>query len=286
MTCEDVKRGMELPLDWHTPDKLREMWQHMSGCRTCNERYGWQFQLWWLMRDAMEEPPPGLADRIMLEVRAQKQPVVRRLPWWKRRRTLAAFAAALAVVVLSPAALRAIRSGLPMQAMQSETAEEGQMQSNGGSPAPNAASQTGTISSAFLMPSQADAQNQDRSYGDMQPEGGQGVTLSSPQEPESGQESENVAIPGTGDSDRTSPVAENDLFAGQGAWRTYASAKHTLTEWQSLLPTEYIKDPSQVTVVVYVAVPPGEYLEHVQGDAVDCYVVEAAAGYALYLVHN
>ena len=95
MTCEDVKRGMELPLDWHTPDKLREMWQHMSGCRTCNERYGWQFQLWWLMRDAMEEPPPGLADRIMLEVRAQKQPVVRRLPWWKRRRTLAAFAAAL-----------------------------------------------------------------------------------------------------------------------------------------------------------------------------------------------
>ena len=55
MTCEDVKRGMELPLDWHTPDKLREMWQHMSGCRTCNERYGWQFQLWWLMRDAMEE---------------------------------------------------------------------------------------------------------------------------------------------------------------------------------------------------------------------------------------
>lgn len=97
----------------------------MSGCRTCNERYGWQFQLWWLMRDAMEEPPPGLADRIMLEVRAQKQPVVRRLPWWKRRRTLAAFAAALAVVVLSPAALRAIRSGLPMQAMQSETAGGG-----------------------------------------------------------------------------------------------------------------------------------------------------------------
>ena len=86
MTCEDVKRGMELPLDWHTPDELREMWQHMSGCRTCNERYGWQFQLWWLMRDAMEEPPPGLADRIMLEVRAQKQPVVRRLPWWNRGR--------------------------------------------------------------------------------------------------------------------------------------------------------------------------------------------------------
>ena len=27
MTCEEVKRSMELPLEWHTSDELREMWR-------------------------------------------------------------------------------------------------------------------------------------------------------------------------------------------------------------------------------------------------------------------
>ena len=63
------------------------------------------------MQDAMEEPPPGLAERIMIDVKAAQPDKVRSLPWWRRRKALAALAAALAIAVFSPVVMRAVQSG-------------------------------------------------------------------------------------------------------------------------------------------------------------------------------
>ena len=277
MTCEEVKRSMELPLEWHTSDELREMWRHIGLCEDCSRAFGWQFQLWWLMQDAMEEPPPGLAERIMIDVKAAQPDKVRSLPWWRRRKALAALAAALAIAVFSPVVMRAVQSGMASEQNVQQNVLQGQTQDSG---------VTGPVASSFLLSSPAE----DTSDGGFSEDGGKGAegTALGLQQPGSfAQESENAAIAGNGGSDRTSPVAENDLFVGtQGAWRTYAAAKHMLVDWRAFLPTEFVKDPSQVTLVLYVTLPPENYIEHVENDAADCYVLEAVGGYALYLVQD
>lgn len=274
MTCQEMKRRMELPVEQFTFAELREMWQHTLCCEACKESFGWQLQLSWLLLDAMEEPPPGFTERVMAAVSGQKTPTPIKTPWWKRRRVLAALAAALVVVVLSPAALRAVQQDFMAKSEMPEMSVRDDA----------AVNEMGPVASSFALeaPTSAESENQANSLPDERMADGtsNGMEDSSRADGES-------AIAGYGVSDSASPVAENDLFASQASMKTYAAAsRHTIVDWHELLPTELVQDPSQVTVVIYSALPPEEYEEHVAGKPVDCYVVEATGGYALYLVRD
>lgn len=133
MTCEHAAALAEQlesgGLEEHQRAALE---RHLAGCEHCSNLYGWQLQLSALLREGLEEPPPGFAAAVMARIAAEPAPGTAPTPAPGRRgprvraRWMAGLAAAVLLVAIAPTALKTLRlAGSTQDLSAPESAAEG-----------------------------------------------------------------------------------------------------------------------------------------------------------------